>query len=82
MPDRILIGTLVRMTGTTNLKTRMVKEHGYLWTVEKYDLNRESRIYVLKSLATGHIENFNINGLEAPDKEHDDGASDTTIRSY
>ena len=82
MGERLPIGTLVRMTGTTNMKTRMVKEHGYLWTVQDYDPSRERRIYVLKSLATGHIENFNIYGLEAPDKEHDDGASDTAIRSY
>jgi hypothetical protein len=62
-------GTLVRMTGMTNVKREKIAEHGHLWIVVWRVTSGTSRAHVLKSIATGHVYNFNRLGLEASSEE-------------
>lgn len=67
---KISIGTLVRMLPRTDVKEDVVRNHGHLWIVVDLDPSKRFRVYVLKSVATGHIEHFNDTGLIAFNEEH------------
>ena len=71
MDDRptITTGTLVWMHPRTDAKEVAIRAHGHLWVVVGHDPSRYLRCHVLKSVATGYAEHFNLTGLEVSNEE-------------